>query len=135
MQRLSQLLPQIRKQMTITVLHFCPIHVLNCFSKVYENIRKTQLKETMNNLFIPFITAYREWYNTQHVLIRLIEEQIKNLDNNYIIGAVLMDLSQAFDCIPNDLVIARLAAYRFDKNMICYIYLYLKSRKKCVCKH
>ena len=40
-----------------------------------------------------------------------------------------MDLSKAFDCIPHDLVIAKLAAYGFDKSMICYIYSYLKSRK------
>ena len=43
-----------------------------------------------------------------------------------------MDLSKASDCIPDDLVIAKLAAYGFDKNMICYIYSYLKSRKQCV---
>ena len=33
---------------------------------------------------------------------------------------------------PHDLVIAKLAAYGFDKNMICYIYSYLKSRKQQV---
>ena len=43
-----------------------------------------------------------------------------------------MDLSKAFDCIPHDLVIAKLVAYGFDKNMICYIYSYLKSRKQWV---
>ena len=79
-----------------------------------------------------FISAYRESYNTQHVLIRLIQEWRKNLDNDYFIGVVLMDLWKAFDCIPHNLVIAKLAAYGFDKNMICYIYSYLKSRKQCV---
>ena len=88
--------------------------------------------EKMNTLFSPFISAYRESYNTQHVLIRLIEVWRKNLDNNYFTKAVLMGLSKAFNCIPHDLVIAKLAAYGFDKNMICYIYSYLKSRKQCV---
>ena len=88
--------------------------------------------EKMNNLFSPFISAYRESYNTQHALIRLSEEWRKILDNNYFIGAVLMDLSKAFDCIPYDLIIAKLAAYGFDKNMICCIYSYLNSRKQCV---
>ena len=114
------------------VLNFRPINVLDCFSKVYENILKTQLVEKMNNLFFSFISAYREAYNTQHVRIKLIEEWRKNLDNNDFIGAVLMDLSKAFDCIPHDLVIAKLAAYGFIKKMICYIYSYLKSRKQCV---
>ena len=112
-----------------SVLNFRPISILNCFSKVYENILKSQLVEKMNNLFSPFISVYRESYNMQNVLIRLIEEWRKNLRNNNIVGAVLMDLSKAFDCIPRDLVITKLAACRFDKNMICYICSYLKSRK------
>ena len=57
-----------------SVLNFGPISALNCFSKVYENILKTQLAEKMNNLFSPFTSAYRESYNTQHVLKRLIKE-------------------------------------------------------------
>ena len=88
--------------------------------------------EKMSSLFSPFNSAYRESYNTQHVLIRLIEEWRKNLHNNLFIGAVLMDLSKAFDCIPHNLVIAKLAASGFEKNIICYIYSYLKSRKQCV---
>ena len=42
-----------------------------------------------------------------------------------------MDFSKAFD-IPHDLVIAKLADYRFDKEMLCYIYSYLKIRQHCV---
>ena len=79
-----------------SALKFHPITVLNCFSKVYESILKIQLMEKVNNLFSLFISPYRESYNTQHVLITLIAEWRKNLDNNYFIGAVLMDLSKAF---------------------------------------
>ena len=43
-----------------------------------------------------------------------------------------MDLSKAFDCIPHDLLIVKLAAHGFDKKMVCYIYSYLKSRKQYV---
>ena len=57
-----------------SVSNFRPISVLYCFSKFYENILKTQLVAKINNLFSPFISAYRESYNTQHVLIRIIEE-------------------------------------------------------------
>ena len=82
-----------------SVLYFRPTSVLNCFSKVYEKILKAQPVKKMNKLFSPFISAYRKSYNTQHVLIRLIEVWRKILDNNYFIGAVLMDLSKAFDSI------------------------------------
>ena len=46
-------------------------------------------------------------------------------------STVLMNLSNAFHCIPHNLEIAKLAAYGLDKNMICRIYSYLKSRKQC----
>ena len=78
--------------------------------------------EKISNLLSPFISAYRESFNMQHVLTRPAEECRKNLDNNYVIGAVLMNLSKAFDCIPHDVVVAKLVAYGFDKNILGHIY-------------
>ena len=43
-----------------------------------------------------------------------------------------MDLSNAFDCIPHDLVIAKLAAYGIERETLRLIYFYLKGRKHCV---
>lgn len=60
----------------------------------------------MNNFFSPYVATYRESFNTQHILLRLIEEWIQNLDKNYVLGRVLMNLAEAFDCIPHDLLIA-----------------------------
>ena len=37
-------------------------------------------------------------------MIRLLQEWRENLDKNYVVGGVLMDLSKAFDCIPHDLL-------------------------------
>ena len=79
-----------------------------------------------------FIAAYRQAYSTQHVLIRLIEDWRSRLDNDYLVGAILMDLSKAFDCIPHDLLIAKLHAYGVDEDALVLIYSYLKRRKQSV---
>ena len=87
----------------------------------------------MNVHLSPFLSAYRKNYNTQHVLLRLLEELREHLDNNKTVGGILMDLSKAFDCIPHDLLLAKLAAYGIDDNLILYIHSYLLNRKQCVC--
>ena len=63
----------------------------------------------------------------------MVEEWKENLDNSFIVGAVLTDLSKAFDCIPHDLPHDRKASvYDLNSDSLLYIYSYLKDRKQCV---
>ena len=57
------------------------------------------------------MSAYRSGYSTNHVLIRLNKNWRHALDNNLFTGAVLMDLSNAFDCIPHNLLIVKLLVH------------------------
>ena len=59
--------------------------------------------------------------------MKLIEDWKKHLDEGKFVGAILMDLSKAFDCVPHDLLIAKLHAYGFDMNALVFFYSYLKS--------
>ena len=54
------------------------------------------------------------------------------VDNGGVFAALLTDLSKAFDCIPHDLIIAKLAAYGFDTNALRLIHNYLSNRKQRV---
>ena len=45
-------------------------------------------------------------------------------------GALLTDLSKAFDCIKHDLLIAKLAAYGFDLHSLSFVFSYLNERKQ-----
>ena len=69
-----------------------------------------QLRFYVNEFLPEFISAYRKGHSTNHVLIRLIENWIRPLDNNLVNGTVLMELSK-FDRIVHDLLIGRLHAY------------------------
>ena len=47
-------------------------------------------------------------------------------------GALLTDLSKAFDCLPHELLIAKLDVYVFDKSSLKLIHSYLSNRKQRV---
>ena len=66
--------------------------------------------------------------NTQQALLALIENWKKALDNKGFAGAVLMDLSKAFDTINHDLLVAKLHAYGFSNDSLKLLYSYLKNR-------
>ena len=54
----------------------------------------------------PSLCGYRKGYSTQTALISLLEKWKYTLDNKNFAGAVLMDLSKAFDTINHQLLIA-----------------------------
>ena len=67
-------------------------------------------------------------FSTQHTLLSLIEKWEKVLDNKGYGGAILMDLSKAFDTINHDLLIAKLHVYGFSKESLKLIKSYLTNR-------
>ena len=64
------------------------------------------------------------------MLIRLIKNWKQSLDNQKFVRAVLIDLSKVFDCIPHDLLVAKVHPYGFSIDLLKYICSYLKGRKK-----
>ena len=86
----------------------------------------------MNQHISNLVSAYTKNYSSQHVLIRLLEESRKCLDNNNVADGVVMNLSKAFDCVPHDLLIAKREAYGINENLLAYLHSYLSNRKQCV---
>ena len=109
-----------------------PVSVLTTFSKVFERYILNSMLDHTNKILSDHISAYRQGYSCHHVLLKLTESWRQHLDNNKIVGAVLMDLSKAFDCLPHELLIAKMSAYGFDKDTLKFFYSYLKGRKQCV---
>ena len=58
-------------------------------------------------------------------MTRVVEEWREHLDKNFVVGAVLTDLSKASDFIAHDLLIAKLTAYGFSDTTFRYVYSFM----------
>ena len=74
------------------------------------------------------LCGYRKGYSTQYVLLGFIKKWKHTLDNRGYAGAILMGLSKAFDTINNELLLAKLYAYGFERNALRLIRSYLIER-------
>ena len=74
--------------------------------------------------------VFRQGYSTQHCLLIMTEKWRHCLDKGGISGALLTDLSKAFECLLHDFSIATLAAYGFDYDSLVFIQSYLSERTK-----
>ena len=113
------------------IFNYRLVGLLNGFSKIYEIHLKNHLVSSMNQHILSLVLAYRKNYSSQHILIRLLEEWEKCLDNNYVVDGVLMDLYKAFDCLPHDLLISKLEAYGINENLLAYLHSHLSNAKQC----
>ena len=82
----------------------------------------------MNKYLSQNLCGYRKGFSMQTALTMLPEKWIKVLDDIGYAGAVLMDLSKAFDTINHELLTAKLHAYGFGKEALTLIASYLSDR-------
>ena len=97
-------------------------------SKVFERIIQKQLSTHIVRFPLPYLCGYRKGFSTQFALISVIEKLREYLDNKRYTGAVLMDLSKAFDTINHEPLIAQLHACGFSKDLLKTLLSYLSDR-------
>ena len=103
--------------------NYRPISVFSSLSKVYEKISYKQLNSFFETKISPHLCGFRSRYSTQHTLSNLLFNRQNGLDKPGVVGAILMDLSKAFDCLPHNVIIAKLQAYGLDHDRLIKSYL------------
>ena len=121
-----------KQKESIVKKNYRPISVLPTVSKVFERLLVNQVEAHIEQYLSTLLCGFRKGYNTQQALVRFLEKTKLCIDVGVKVGAVMMDLSKAFDCLRHDLLIAKLHAYGFSHDALPLIYSYLHNRQQRV---
>ena len=105
-----------------------PVSILSNLSKTYEKLMYNQLYEYFDNILFPSQCGFPKGYSAQHSLLVMIEKFKEAIDRCSEFGALLTDLSKAFDCINHPLLLAKLYNYGVSPLSINMIFSYLNNR-------
>ena len=130
--KVAEVVPVHKKNDNLNIMNYRPVSILPSMSKVLEKLILRQMTPFLRKILDPRIAAYRQGYSCQYVLLRLVEDWKRALENRKHVGAVLMDLSKSFDCLPHQLLIAKLRAYRACDRSCALIWSYLSGRRQRV---
>ena len=89
-----------------------------------------QISEYFEKYFDEQQCGFRKGYSTQTSLLPMEELWKLANDKKEVFGALLIDLSKAFDCMSHDLLIAKISAYGFDDLSTRLLKSYLSNRKQ-----
>jgi len=99
--KLADVHPVFKNGVKTNVKNFRPVSVLSFSSKIFERILHDQISCYINKYLSKNLGGYRKGFSSQHALMAMTEKWQKSLDKKGFTGAVLMDLSKAFDCIDH----------------------------------
>ena len=91
-----------------------------------------QMIQHFTHIFDDLLCAYRKGYSSKALLTKCLEDWKVALDHREIVGCIFMDLSKAFDCLPHNLLVAKLHAYGSSDSACELIARYLCERRQRV---
>ena len=110
--------------------NYRPVSLLPIVSKLFEKKMSGQIVEYIDGFLSPYLFGYRKGHSAEQCLAVMLEQWRGALDNKDAAGAVLTDLSKAFDCLNHNLLLAKLNAYGFGREALEFVSSYLKYRKQ-----
>ena len=91
--------------------------ILPLLLKVYEKEIYEQVPKYFQPFFNEFLCEFRSAYSMQYALFKLLTLWQNLLNRGGLLGSFVMDLSTAYDCLKDDLLLAKLQAYVFSKKI------------------
>ena len=86
------------------------------------------MDEYIESFLSKVLTGFCTKHNTQHSLLKKLENFKEALHKDNSVSGIFMELSKTFDTLNHELLIAKLEAYGFSAKSLSYLHSYLNKR-------
>lgn len=111
-----------------------PVSVIPTIAKIFEKIMFLQINEYINknNILPHFQSGFRKNYSCETALLKVINDIIRDLDQDLFVILIMLDFSKAFDTISHEVLLSILHHIGFNSNSITLLKSYLSERAQIV---
>ena len=100
--KLAEVTPLFKKADPFDKSNYRPVSLLSHISKVFERMIYNQVTEYIDPFLSKILTGFRNNYNIQHSLLKILENFKEALDKGNSVSPIFMNLSKAFDTLNHD---------------------------------
>ena len=132
--KLAKILPLHKKLSILERKNYRPVAILSPLSKILEKFIYEKIYNyfSANNILHPNLQGYRKNRSTQTALLQMYDRWVQAAAGGQVSGAILLDLSAAFDLVPPDILLKKLKIYGVETEFLAWIESYLTDRHQAV---
>ena len=128
--KVAKLKPIFKKGKKTDPSNYRPISLLPSISKIIERVIHDQTNAFLSDedILYNYQSGFRGNHSTNLCLSFLTDKVLKGFDEGLLTGMILIDLQKAFDTIDHEILLQKLKAIKFSKNIIKWLKSYLSER-------
>ena len=126
----AKVTPIFKKGEKHDVNNYRPISVLPIITGIFERYISTCLIGFLDEhkLIYDNQSGFRRHHSCQTALTKMVDNWFTAMNNDEVVGAVLLDLSKAFDLVNHQILKQKLSAYKFSQLSQSWFDSYLSNR-------
>ena len=130
----AKVVPLLKSGDTLTPKNYRPVALLPILSKVLEKVVFLQIVEYLdsNNLVHPNHHGSRQGHSTATALLQMYDQWVEEVEDDKLVGVMMVDLSAAFDMVDHPLLLEKLRLFGLEENVLSWIQSYLTNRTQSV---
>jgi hypothetical protein len=131
--KIAKVTPLFKKGSLSDPNNYRPISILPSLAKIFERHIHTHFMAYLNNnnLLCKEQSGFRSFHSCQTALTSLVDEWASAIDNNKLVGILLIDFRKAFDLVNHNILIEKLKLYKCSDATVSIFKSYLSDRLQC----